>query len=29
MELDADDLDFWLERAVEVNKREQKRHGGR
>jgi hypothetical protein len=27
MELDAGDLEFWLERAGEVNERERKRHG--
>lgn len=29
MELDADDLEFWLERAKEVNERESKRYGSR
>lgn len=29
MDLDADELEFWIERAVEVKEREDKRHGRR
>lgn len=29
MDLDADELDFWLDRALEVKEREDQRHGRR